>query len=214
MDQQRCAKQLIQVTNKLVNSNSIFQFSNILIFKLPMKHLILILLLFNSLISDAQTFLTRNGFIGFYSKTPMEDIRAENKQAYAMIDVAKKNIAFTLLVKGFTFQKQLMQTHFNENYAESDRYPKASFVGTYNGDVDVLKNGVYPVVVKGQLTFHGVTRSIEAPASIEVQDGVLTGKSEFNLKPADFNIQIPALVRDKIAQQMDIRVHIKCNPLK
>lgn len=179
-----------------------------------MKSLAFILFLLTSLRSDAQTFLTRNGFIGFYSKTPMEDIRAENRQAYAMIDVAKKNIAFTLLVKGFTFQKQLMQTHFNENYAESDRYPKASFVGTYSGDVDVNKNGVYPVVVKGQLTFHGVTRPIEAPASIEVQDGVLTGKSEFKLKPADFDVEIPALVRDKIAQQMDVRVLVKCNHLK
>jgi polyisoprenoid-binding protein YceI len=179
-----------------------------------MKNIAFIILFFCCFEAGAQTFLTRNGFVGFYSKTPLEDIRAENKQTYAMIDAAKKNIAFTLLVKGFTFQKQLMQTHFNENYAESDRYPKASFVGTYNGDVDVNKNGAYPVQVKGQLTFHGVTRAIEVPGTIEVQDGILIGKSEFKLKPADFNIAIPALVKDKIAQQMDVRVQIKCNKLK
>jgi hypothetical protein len=180
-----------------------------------MKGLVVLLLLFFiSLHSQGQTYLTRNGFIGFYSKTPLEDIRAENRQAYGIIDVAKKNIAFTLLVKGFTFQKQLMQTHFNENYAESDRYPKASFSGTYAGDVDVTKNGTYPVQVKGQLAFHGVTRTIEVPATIEVQDGVLLGKSEFKLKPVDFDIEIPSIVREKIAQQMDVKVDIKCNKLK
>jgi len=179
-----------------------------------MKNLALLLLLFLYNESGAQTFLTRNGFIGFYSKTPLEDIRAENKQTYGMIDATKKNIAFTLLVKGFTFQKQLMQTHFNENYAESDRYPKANFVGTYSGDVDVSKNGIYPVVVKGQLTFHGVTKDIEVPASIEVQDEALIGKSEFQLKPGDFDIEIPSIVREKIAQQMDVHVNVKCNKIK
>jgi hypothetical protein len=179
-----------------------------------MKGLVIPLLLFIYLHTDAQTYLTRNGFIGFYSKTPLEDIRAENRQAYGMIDVAKKNIAFTLLVKGFMFQKQLMQTHFNENYAESDRYPKASFTGTYTGDVDISKDGIYPVTVKGQLTFHGVTKSIEVPANIEVQEGVLLGRSEFKLKPADFDIEIPSIVREKIAHQMDVKVDIKCNKLK
>lgn len=179
-----------------------------------MKKFISILFLFICQQADAQTYLTRTGFIGFYSKTPLEDIIAENRQAYAMIDLEKKNIAFTLLVKGFVFQKQLMQTHFNENYAESDKYPKANFTGTYSGDVDVSKKGVYPVQVKGQLTFHGVTRNIEVPATIEVQDGILLGLSEFKLKPADFSIEIPAIVREKIAQQMDVRVNIKCNKIK
>jgi hypothetical protein len=181
-----------------------------------MKGLVILLFLSISQHANAQTYLTRNGFIGFYSKTPLEDIRAENRQAYGIIDVAKKNIAFTLLVKGFTFQKQLMQTHFNENYAESDRYPKASFTGTYTGDVDVTKNGLYPVRVKGQLTFHGVAKTIEMPANIEVQDGMLLGRSEFKLKlkPADFKIEIPGIVREKIAQEMDVKVDVKCNKLK
>jgi YceI-like domain len=179
-----------------------------------MKKVAIIFFLILYFDAGAQTYLTRNGFIGFYSKTPLEDIRAENNQTYGMIDVAKKNVAFTLLVKGFTFQKQLMQTHFNENYAESDRYPKANFVGTYSGDVDVSKNGTYPVVIKGQLTFHGVTRPVEVPANIEVLDDALIGKSEFKLKPADFDIEIPAIVREKIAQQMDVRVNVKCNKTK
>src|SRR5215216_3923342 len=108
-----------------------------------MKKLFLLFLLFiNTWLVQAQVFATRNGFIGFYSKTPLEDIRAENKQVYAVIDAGKKALAFNLLVKGFSFPKKMMQDHFNEEYIESDKYPNARFIGSYTGDVDVNKSGV------------------------------------------------------------------------
>ena len=159
-------------------------------------------------------FFTKNGFIGFYSKTPLEDIKAENNQVYAAIDAPKKNIAFSLLVKGFQFPKKLMQEHFNENYIESDQYPKASFAGSYTGEVDASKPGLYNVHVKGALTLHGVTKNIEAPATIEVQAGKLLGKAAFKLSPSDFNIQIPSLVREKIAKQIDVQVSVECTNSK
>ena len=121
----------------------------------------------------SQLYTTRTGFIGFYSKTAMEDIKAENNQVFAVIDGGKKNIAFALLLKGFVFTKELMQEHFNENYVESDKYPKASFNGTYTGDVPLNKDGVYKVLVKGNLTLHNVTKPVEAPATIEVKGGKL-----------------------------------------
>src|SRR3954462_13686719 len=125
----------------------------------------------------SQTFITRNGYIGFFSKTPLEDIKAENRQVYAVIDGGKKNLAFTCLVKGFLFTKELMQEHFNENYIESDKYPKANFIGSYTGEVNSAKEGKYPVQIKGQLTFHGVTKAIEVPATIDVKGNKLTGAS-------------------------------------
>ena len=178
------------------------------------KFVLLFLLLFSMWMVQAQAYATRNGFIGFYSKTPLEDIKAENKQVYAVIDPGKKNIGFNLLVKGFSFNKKLMQDHFNEEYIETDKYPKARFVGTYAGDVDVNQSGIYNVKVQGDLTLHGVTKTINVPATIEVKEGTLTGKSEFKLIPSDFNIQIPSLVREKIAKQIEVRVSIECNPTK
>src|ERR1700744_4889033 len=94
-----------------------------------------------------QLYSTRAGFVGFYSKTALEDIKAENNQVYAIIDAGKKNMAFAVLLKGFVFTKELMQEHFNENYVESDKYPKASFSGAYSGDVALDKDGVYKVMV-------------------------------------------------------------------
>jgi len=160
----------------------------------------------------AQQFTSRNGYVGFFSSTPLEDIKAENKQVYVIIDTDKKQLAFTCLVKGFLFKKELMQQHFNENYVESDQYPKASFSGTYTGDVMVNKNGRYAIQVKGDLTLHGVTKTITAPATLVVNGPTLTGEARFQLKPADFNIAIPALVKDKIAKQIDVRVEVVCNP--
>jgi YceI-like domain len=162
----------------------------------------------------AQQYMTRNGFIGFYSQTPLEDIKAENNQVYAIIDAGKKNLAFTLLLKGFIFRKELMQEHFNENYVESDKYPKASFSGAYSGDVLLNKDGVYKIVVKGNLTLHNVSKNLEIPATLEVNQGKILGRSSFTLKPEDFNIIIPSLVRDKIAKEITVQVQIDCNIIK
>lgn len=162
--------------------------------------------------SYSQTYITRNGYIGFFSKTLLEDIKAENRQVYAVIDVTKKNLAFTCLLKGFLFQKELMQEHFNENYIESDKYPKATFLGSYAGEVNPGKDGSYDVQVKGSLTLHGVTQSIDVPATIQVKNNKLIGSSNFKLSPNDYNIKIPALVKDKIAKQIDVRVLVECNP--
>src|ERR1700749_4979749 len=116
--------------------------------KFPLITSILLLTLIHPGASYGQLYSTRTGFSGFYSKTALEDIKAENNQVYAIIDAGKKNIAFSLLVKGFIFAKELMQEHFNENYAESDKYPKANFTVAYTGDVQPTKDGVYKVTVK------------------------------------------------------------------
>jgi len=176
-----------------------------------MKKLVfLLLLVIISYNGHSQVYLTRTAYIGFFSKTPAEDIKAINNQVYAAIDAGKKNIAFSLLLKSFTFTKELMQEHFNENYVESDKYPKASFSGTYTGDVDLTKNGVYNVTVTGNLTLHNTTKEITTPATMEVKDTHLIGTAQFKVKPEDFNISIPELVRGKIAQEITININADC----
>ena len=160
--------------------------------------------------ASCQLYSTRSGFVGFYSKTALEDIKAENNQVYAIIDGGKQELAFQLLCKGFVFPKELMQEHFNENYVESDKYPKATFSGAYTGQVQLNKDGVYKVTVKGSLTLHNTSKAIETPATIEVKNGHLLGQAEFKVKPEDFNISIPSLVRDKIDKEMTVKVNIDC----
>src|SRR5258708_19227789 len=110
--------------------------------------------------------------------------------------------AVTLILKGFIFPKELMQEHFNENYVESDKYPKASFSGTFTGNLDVSKDGQYPVMVKGMLSLHNTTKEIEVPATLEVKDGTLSGQSQFEIRPEDFRIHIPSLLKVKIPKEI------------
>lgn len=175
-----------------------------------MKIGFIILFMAFTLAADAQIFLTRSGNISFFSKTPLEDIKAVNNQASAAVDITKKNIAFNCLLKGFRFPKALMQEHFNENYAESDKYPQASFTGSFTTDADLTKNGTYPVRVSGELKLHGVTKKITVPATIEVKDEELIAKANFSVDPADFKIEIPSLVRDKIEKQIAVSVNAVC----
>lgn len=161
--------------------------------------------------SSAQLYMTRTGFVSFHSKTDLEDVLGKNQQLYAAINLEKKQLAFMVLMKGFAFKKELMQTHFNENYVESDKYPKASFNGAFTGEVN--KNGApSPITVKGSLTLHGVTRQIEVPATLQLSNGVLTGTTTFNVIPEDYKITIPMLVRNKIDKQMKVEIKVDCNP--
>lgn len=164
--------------------------------------------------SYCQNYMTRNGFIGFYSKTPLEDIKAENNQVYAVLDPLNHHIAFAVLIKGFLFPKELMQEHFNENYAESDKYPKATFSGACSGDMQLNIDGIYQVVINGELTFHGVTKKVETTAQLEVRNSQINAVSSFKLNPEDFNISIPGIVREKISKDIEVKVKILWPRLK
>jgi len=98
----------------------------------------------------------------------------------------------------------LMQDHFNENYVESDKFPKAQFEGNYLEPLDISTNGPAKIFIRGELTMHGATKQVEMPAIVIIKDGVLSCKAEFQLVPEDYQIKIPNLVRDKIARKVDV----------
>jgi polyisoprenoid-binding protein YceI len=173
---------------------------------------ITVLLVAAATITHAQMYFTTTGFAGFYSKTSFEDIKAENNQVYAVVDLTKKSLAFSMLLNGFVFTKELMQEHFNENYVESDKYPKATFTGTFTDNVDVSKAGENTIHVSGTITMHGVSKPFTTTATLSMESGVLVGKASFQLLPGDFNITIPSLVRNKIADKIDVHITANCKP--
>ena len=176
-----------------------------------MKELVLITCIsMNVICARAQLYITKTGFAGFYSQTPLEDIKAENNQVFAAVDLSKKTIAFSMLLKGFLFRKELMQEHFNENYVESDKYPRATFSGTFSGEIDPAGQAAVTILVKGKMSLHGLEKEFSTPATIEIKDGLMNGTAKFRLLPQDFNIIIPSLVREKIAKQIDVVITISC----
>ncbi len=163
-----------------------------------------------------QKFITKNGHIRFYSKTPMETIEAHNRQVNCALNVETGDFVFKILMKSFEFEKALMQEHFNENYVESDKYPNAIFKGkiTNMEAIDFSKNGKYKATVKGSLIIHGVAKKIVEEGTFTVKDEKVQGYSVFEIKPEDFNINIPNIVVGKIADEMEITVDVNLNLLK
>ena len=171
--------------------------------------LLLALLAFTQL-ANAQKYIAKTGHVWFYSYTPMEIIEAHNRQVVSILDASTGDLLISLLNKSFEFKVTLMQEHFNENYMETNKFPKTSFKGkiTNLDKINFKKDGTYPADVTGDLTLHGVTKSVNYPGTIEVLGGVITAKAKFNVIPKDFGIQIPQLVDNKFAKDMEITVDI------
>ncbi len=164
---------------------------------------------------SAQKYMTKNGFISFFSHTPMEDIKAENNQVAGVIDTSTGEIVFQVLINSFHFERALMEEHFNENYMESEKYPKASFKGKITDlkTVDFKKNGTYDVVVEGDLTIRDVTKKMSVKGTVEIITGGVNANTKFIIAPEDFNIKIPSVVREKIARTLEVTVAMKYTPI-
>ncbi len=153
-------------------------------------------------------YLTRNARVYFLSDAPLEKLEGINNQGTSVFEPASGKFEFMVLVKAFEFKQALLEEHFNENYMESTKYPKANFKGTIvdPSKLDVSKDGTYPVKVKGVLTLHGVSKEIENDATFEVKGGKVIGKALMNVACADYNIEIPALVKDKVAKVVKVTI--------
>lgn len=182
-----------------------------------MKKIILMVLAAGWVVSgiSAQKFFTREGKVSFFSKAPTENIEAHNQKVLTVLDAATGRMEFSVLIKAFQFEKALMQEHFNENYLESSKFPKATFKGAIvnAAEVNFQKDGAYPVKVKGDLTIHGQTRPIEADGTITVKGDQISTSSSFNVTVADYGISIPAVVRDNIAKTVRVDVSADLLPL-
>jgi hypothetical protein len=182
-----------------------------------MKRLVLLLLCLSSLFSvNAQKYMTKNGYIGFFSQTSLENIKGDNNQVAAILEISTGEMVFQALIKSFHFDRALLEEHFNENYMESDKFPKSSFKGkiTNLSSVNFPKNGTYDVIVEGDLTIHDVTNRISTRGTIEVVTGGINATSKFNISPEDFRINIPGVVREKINNNLEVTVIMKYSPLQ
>ena len=157
--------------------------------------------------SSARSF-TREGNISFTSDAPLEKIEAYNSKVNSAIDIATGKLEFAVLIKSFMFEKALMQEHFNENYLESDKYPKATFKGKINNlsAITFGKDGTYTAKVSGVLTIHGVSRNLTLTGPLTVNGNKASIKTSFNILLSDYNIQIPALVKDKLSNTVKVTV--------
>ena len=180
-----------------------------------MKLLYFIMLSLCFLPAGAQDiFFTRTGKIEFHSGTSIEDIDGVNNEVASMLNIKTGEMAFTVLVKSFHFKRALMEEHFNENYMESEKFPKATFKGKIITipAINISANGSFTIQTEGELTIHGVTKKITAPGKLTVSGGKITGISTFKILLSDYNIQIPGVVAEKFSKETEINVSCLYEP--
>jgi len=159
-------------------------------------------------------YVSKNTRISLYSSAPIEDIKAATSSGASVYNPSSGELDFSVNIKSFTFQKELMQEHFNSDYMESDKFPKATFKGKVQEPIDVTKDGTYPITVAGDLAVHGVTQKRIIPGMLIVKSGVISMTSEFIVKCADHDISIPRIVFHNIAETIKIDVSATYTPYK
>lgn len=153
-----------------------------------------------------QKYTTKTGTVKFEASVPsFEEVAGENKAVSAILEADKGNMAVLALVKGFRFKIALMEEHFNENYAESDKFPKATFSGKISGfDLSDLSSTAKNYTISGELNFHGKARKVSSVAKISKSGEKIFITGSFELKPEDFGIEVPGAVRKKVAETVEV----------
>jgi len=175
-----------------------------------MRNLFLILFIGAALTANGQKYLCNNGDVSFFSEAPLENIKANSNQATSLIDLENGKVAFSVPVNSFQFKKSLMQKHFNENYMESERYPKASFSGKISGYEN--KDGQYRATAIGDLTIHGQKRKVTVEGDLTINGREVTINAVFPVKLKDHKIKIPKILFSNIAEEVEVTLNFEYQP--
>ncbi len=167
-----------------------------------MNKLITLILIFFVTNLYSQRFITKEAEISFFSEAPIEDISAKNNKVSAVYDDETKQLVFQLNISDFIFPKPLMQEHFNENYLESDKFPKASF----SGIVGQLNEST---TATGTLKIHGESNEVEVKGILVNSNDSVMIDATFRIQLKDFNIKIPKIVMYNIAEEIEVTIIAK-----
>jgi len=173
-----------------------------------MKNLVLIIVsLLSSSLALAQKYSSKTGQVSFEASVPLfEDVSAKDNNNIVILNADTGEIASVSAVKNYKFTVKLMEEHFNENYAESAKYPKATFTGKLvNFDKNKLSASPQKYTVQGKLNFHGVDKAVASSATVYAKDGKIYMQGGFVARPADHNVTIPKMVSKKVAENVNVK---------
>lgn len=181
------------------------------------KFILSVVVLLMALITVAQTYKTRDGNIYFNPNKNQgnKEYAALSKEATAVLKVESSEVALLVPMKSFHFNNALLEEHFNENYLHTNKFPNGTYKGKLIGfDKSMLtKDGTYNISSEGTVEMHGVTKPFKAPVVLTVKGGVAKFECKFTVKAADHNIEIPDLVKPKLAEAtpLDATINFKLN---
>ncbi len=167
----------------------------------------LILVLISISAIGQSKYLTKTGLLAFEASVPsFEEVAAKNNSVTAILNTENGDFAALALVKAFRFKNALMEEHFNENYAESDSHPKATFKGKIdNFNFDTLSKVDSSLSIDGSLTFHGITKEIkDISLTLKLVDDKIVLSGSFKVMVSDFDIDIPKIVANKLSDEVSV----------
>lgn len=178
---------------------------------LQQKTVILLLqFYFFSTISFGQEkiFLATDGDINFRSDAQQELIKASSHDLRGALDITNKTFTFKVRLSTFSgFNSNLQETHFNENYLQSERYPEATFKGKIIEEVDWNVPAKLTVRAKGILSIHGVDQErIIKGVIVITPDNKVKIESFFSILLTDHNIPIPRIVKEKLSEEINVAI--------
>ena len=173
-----------------------------------MKKLITFCVLLVSISVFSQTYFTRSGNTDFKASVEaFEPVEAKNTSTTVILKTATGDIAAQLFINAFKFKVALMQEHFNENYMDSNKHPKAVFRGKLIDFNFANSTTEKEYKLTGTLTVRGVKKEINTTAKVILKGDKLFVDAKFTVEPQDFNIDIPSIVRKKIADKINVTLH-------
>jgi len=161
---------------------------------------------------EAQTkFIDKKGKLTFEASEELfEPVKAENESTTVILNVETNEIASLALMKGFRFKNSLMEEHFNENYIESETYPKATFRGKLlDFNFSDLTENETEIIIDGRIEMRGKEKQIRTTLKISKSSDSIIMRGSFKVTPADFDIEIPKIVRNKIAKEIIVEMDFK-----
>ena len=172
-----------------------------------MRSIIVTCLVLFSVAATAQRYKVVKSDVSFYSEAPLENIEAHNIASVGIFDESNGEMAFSVPINKFKFEKALMQEHFNEKYMESDRFPKSTFKGKLIGYTKGKSS--QKVKVSGLLFIHGVEKKVTIDGTITTRGDKIIMDAKFPITVAEYKIERPQLLWENIAEVIEVTVHFE-----
>jgi len=177
---------------------------------------ILTLALFCSSHSNQQLlYFTDSGKIGFTSDAPLEVIKANSTNLAGILNLSDRSFSFSIPMNSFQgFNSALQKTHYNENYLETETFPKSTFNGKIIEEVNFNSSGTLNVRAKGKLRIHGIEQDRIIRCTLKIIPGSISVETQFTVPLQDHDITIPSIVQQKIAEVIDVSISFSMQEMK
>ncbi|HRG18125.1 MAG TPA: YceI family protein [Flavobacterium lutivivi] len=178
-----------------------------------MKSALILLLIFSNLTIGQKIFSTKKGNIAFEASIPgFEEVKAKSDEATCKLNIENGTFESSLLIKSLHFKLELMEEHFNENYLESNRYPKSIFKGKImDFDKEKITEVEKEFTIKGTLELHGKIQNISITGTLKRIGKSIFFKADFYINADDFDVKIPNLISSKVSNKVLIHTNYILN---